>query len=137
MPPSLAQECFTTLQSSKQVKSIIFEILNDSIDERDRLLKDFSSIDYIESVYLLGKPPETRELQHAFFTSFCKVSMFCDDEEQLAVRWALDTANEFRRLGGQCADAGNIDLAREHFQRGEKLYDGLAKLIDKTRPKMS
>jgi hypothetical protein len=40
-------------------------------------------------------------------------------------------------MGGQCADAGNIGLAHEHFQRGKKLYDGLAKLIDKTRPKMS
>ncbi|CAF5010820.1 unnamed protein product, partial [Rotaria sp. Silwood1] len=58
-------------------------------------------------------------------------------EEELAVRWALDTANEFRRLGGQCAEAGNIDLAREYFQRGKELYKRLAKLIDQTRPKVS
>jgi hypothetical protein len=54
-----------------------------------------------------------------------------------AVRWALDTANEFRRLGGQCAAAGNVDSANEYFQRGKDLYKRLGKLIDQTRPKMS
>jgi hypothetical protein len=137
MPPCLPHEYLIKLESNKQVKSIVFEIVTDSIDEQDRLLEEFSSVDHIESIYLLGKPPETSEQRCTFFTRFCKVSLFCDDEEQLAVRWALDTANEFRRLGGQCAAAGNVDSANEYFQRGKDLYKRLGKLIDQTRPKMS
>jgi len=127
----------TKLESNQQVKSIIFEISTDSIDERDRLLEGISSANHIESIYLLGKPPNTSEQRYTFFTRFCKVSIFCEDEEQLAVRWALDTANELRRLGGQCATTGNVELAREYFQRGKELYKHLTKLIDQTRSKVS
>ncbi|CAM4937122.1 unnamed protein product [Rotaria socialis] len=137
MPPSLPHECLTKLESNKQVKSIVLEMLSDSVDERDRVLKDFSSVDHIESIYLLGKPPEMSEQRYKFFTSFHKVSIFCEDEEELAVRWALDTANEFRQLGGQCAEAGNIDSAREYFQRGKELYKHLAKIIDQPRSQTS
>ncbi|CAF4915380.1 unnamed protein product [Rotaria magnacalcarata] len=137
MPPSLSHECLTKLESNKQVKSIVLETLSDSVDERDRVLKDFSSVDHIESIYLLGKPPEMSEQRYSFFTSFRKVSIFCENEEELAVRWALDTANEFRRLGGQCAEAGNIDSAREYFQRGKELYKRLAKIIDQARSQTS
>jgi hypothetical protein len=137
MPPCLPQEYLIKLESNKQVKSIVFEILTDSIDERDGLLEDFSSVDHIESIYLLGRTPETSEERYKFLTRFCKVSIFCEDEEQLAVRWALDTANELRRLGGRCAKAGNVDSAQKYFQRGKELYNRLTKLIDQTKPKMS
>jgi hypothetical protein len=137
MPPSLPRESLAMLESNKLIKSIVFEILTDSIDERDRLLKDFSSVDHVESIYLLGKPPEMSEERYKFFTTFWKVSIFCEDAEELAVRWVLDTANEFRRLGGQCANAGNIDTARDYFQRGKELYKRLDKLIDQTRPTIS
>ncbi|CAF1442129.1 unnamed protein product [Adineta steineri] len=133
MPPCLPHEWLTNIIANEQVKSIVFEISTNSVDERDRLLKDFSSINQVESIYVLGKQPETREERDKFLSSFCKVAIFCQDEEELAVRWALDTANQFRRLGGQCADAGNTDLARQYFQRGKDLYKGLAKIIDETK----
>ncbi|CAF1432585.1 unnamed protein product [Adineta steineri] len=132
-PPCLHHEWFTMIKANEQVKSIVFEIPTNFVNERDRLLKDFSSIDQVESIYLLGKQLETKEERSDFSRSFCKVAIFCQDAEELAVRWALDTANQFRRLGGQCADAGNIDLARQYFQRGKDLYKGLAKIIDKTK----
>lgn len=133
VPP---HQCSSILAANKEINTIVFEILTESVDERDRLLKEFSSLDQIKSIYLLGKPPQTSEERNKFFTSFRKVAIFCDDEEELAVRWALDTANDFRKLGGHWSRSGNTDLGREYFKRGRQLYDHLDKLIDQTRPKM-
>ncbi|UJR07190.1 hypothetical protein I4U23_011478 [Adineta vaga] len=69
--------------------------------------------------------------------SFPKVSIFCEDEEELAVRWALDTANNCRRLGGEYAKQGDKDLARDYFQRGKELYKRLAQIIGQTKPETS
>ncbi|CAF1469538.1 unnamed protein product [Adineta steineri] len=137
IPPCLPHEWLTMIEANEEVKSIVFEISTNSVDERDRLLKDFSSIDQVESIYVLGEQSETREERYKFLSSFCKVAIFCKDEEELAVRWALDTANQFRRLGGQYADAGKTDLARQYFQRGKDLYKGLAKIIDQTKSMIS
>lgn len=134
----LPAQCFSILAANKEVNTIVFAMSTDSIDEqRDRLLKEFSSVDQIKSIYLLGKSPHTSEERYQLFSSFRKVSILCDNEEELAVRWALDTANDFRKLGGHWAQSGNTDLAREYFQRGRQLYDRLDKLIDQTRQKMS
>ena len=135
--PVSPHQCSSILAANKEINTIVFTISTDPIAERDRLLKEISSLDQIKSIYLLGKPPHTSEERYQFFSSFRKVAIFCDDEEELAVRWALDTANDFRKLGGHWAQSGNIDLAREYFQRGRQLYDRLDKLIDQTRPNIS
>ena len=136
VPDVEAEVCLTTLKSNQHITSICFELADISTEERDRLLTDFSAVNHIESIYLVGKPPETSERRNAFFTRFHKVCIFCEDEEEVAVRWALDTATERRRLGSQYAKEGMIDLARETFQQGKQIYARLAELIDKTESKV-
>jgi len=135
--PIQADKCIDRLQSDQQVKDVVFEISSVSADERDRVLEAVSSIDNIESIYLLGKQPETKEERNAFFTRFDKVCIFCEDEGQLAVQCVLNMANNCRIIANECVEAGNKDIAREHFQRGMDLYDRLRKFIDGTRPAAS
>ncbi len=92
-------------------------------------------MDHIESIYLLGKPLETNEQQNDFFTKFPKVCIFCEDEGQLVLRWALDTVEECRKLGDQYIKEGKKDTARIHFQRGMQLFDGLGKLMNASEQK--
>jgi len=124
----------TKLHLNKKIKNLVVEI-SCITENRDYLLNAFSSTDHIESIYLLGKPPETNEERSEFFTRFPKVCIFCEDEGQLALRWAMDTAEECRALGDHYIKEGKKDIAREHFQRGMQLFDRLGKLIDSTRQK--
>jgi hypothetical protein len=137
MRPIQIDKCIDKLQSDENIKNLVFEVASISIQELDHVLKAVSSLDSIESIYLLGKPPETKEQLNTFFTDFDKICMFCEDEDQLAVQLVLDMASNCRISGNQCTAAGDRDTARKHFQRGMDLYDGLKKFINTTPRKVS
>ena len=131
--PVLTHECHIKIRSDKQIKSLILQIPSASIDDLNRLLGDYSSIEHIESIYLLGKVLEKSEERNAVLNRFHKVCMLCDDEGHLVVRWALNTVNEFRVLAVQHAEAGDNDTSDKYFQRAMKLCDRLAEFIGKQR----
>ena len=114
------------LNENKPIKSLIVDISPISYDERDRLLIDVSSLDHIESIYLLGKSLESTEQRNELFARFYKVCMLCEDEERLAIRWTLDMADECRTLGNRYTQMGEIETARKHFERGKSLVKRLA-----------
>jgi hypothetical protein len=132
MPPVQIDQCIDKLQSNQSIKSLVLDLSTISVEERDRILKSISSFESIESIYLLGKPPETKEQRNKFFTDFDKVCLFCEDANQLAVQLTLDMVSDCRILGKQCAEAGDKDNACKYFQRGVDLYEGLKKLIRET-----
>jgi hypothetical protein len=137
MPPIQTDKCIEALRSNEKKENLVFEVASISVDDRDRLLKAVALLDNIESIYLLGKPPETKEQRNKFFTDFDKVCMFCEDRDQLAVQLALNMASNCRIFGNQCTAAGDRDTAQKYFQRGMDLYDGLKKFIDATPRKVS
>lgn len=136
MQPIQTDKCIDTLRSDQNIKHLVFEVTSVSVEERDRLLEVVSALDSIETIYLLGKPPETKEQRNKFFTDFDKVCMFCEDKDQLAVQLVLDMASNCRISGNQCIETGDKGTAREHFQRGMDLYDGLKKFMKPTPPKV-
>ncbi|CAF3687228.1 unnamed protein product [Rotaria sp. Silwood1] len=137
MSPILIDECNDKLKSYQQIKELILEVSSISVSERDRMLTEISSFDNIQSIYLLGKPPETKQQRNEFFNRFDKVCIFCDDEEQIAVQWVLDTANHCRISANQYIKAGDKAVASEHFQRGIELYDRLKDFIKSTQRQVS
>lgn len=137
MPPIQTDKCIETLRSNEKIENLVFDVASISVDDRDRLLKNITLLDNIESIYLLGKPPETKEQRNKFFTDFDKVCMFCEDRDQLAVQLVLNMASNCRIFGNQCNADGDRDTARKYFQRGMDLYDGLKKFIDATPRKVS
>ncbi len=137
MPPVQADHCIDKLRSAQNIKNLVLEVSSISVEERDRILKDISLFESVESIYLLGKPPETKEQRNKFFTDFDKVCIFCEDKDQLALQLALDMASNCRISGNQCAEAGDRANACKYFQRGMDLYDGLKKLISETPRNMS
>jgi hypothetical protein len=137
MASASVREYETKIKSNKQIKSLVVDVSSISSERRHHLLDVFSSIDHIESIYLLGKPPEISKDWSQFFTQFPKVCMFCEDEKHLAVRWVLDMANACRMSGNRCNEEGDRITAREHFQRGVDLYERLRKFIGATRSQMT
>ncbi len=123
------------LHLNEKVKNIVVELIPNSANERDDLLKVLSSIDHIESIYLLGEPPETNEERFEFFAKFPKICVFCKDTGQLAMRWTIDTVEECRTLGDQYIKEGKKEIARLYFERGMQLFKQLGKLIDSTNRK--
>ena len=132
MPPVQINQCIDILQSDRSIKSLVLDVSTLSVGERDRILKSISSFDNIESIYLLGKPSETKEQRNQFFTDFGKVRLFCEDADQVAVQLTLDMASDCRILGKEYAAAGDKSNACKYFQRGVDLYEGLKKLISET-----
>lgn len=135
--PIQTENCYDKLRLNHNVKNLVLEVATISVEERDRLLETVSSLDSIESIYLLGKPPVMKEERNKLFNNFYKVCMFCEDSDQLAVQLVLDMASQCRMSGNQCNAAGDKDTARKHFQRGMDLYDGLKKFIGETSSKKS
>ncbi|CAF2993781.1 unnamed protein product [Rotaria sp. Silwood2] len=117
IPTIQIDKCIDKLKSNQQIKDFIFDVSSVSVDDRNRILDAVSSLNNITSIYLLGKSPETKKERNEFFKQFDKVCIFCEDHEQLAVQWALDTASHCRICGNQCAKADDKNAAREHFQR--------------------
>jgi hypothetical protein len=132
MIPVQVNHCINKLGSDQNIKSLVLEVSSISVEERDGVLKAISLFESIESIYLLGKPPETKEQRNKFFTDFDKVCLFCEDADQLAVQLVLDMASNCRISGNECAEAGDKGNACKYFQRGMDLYDGLKKLISET-----
>ena len=137
MLPVQADQCIDKLQSDQKIKDLIFEVSSVPDDKRDCILNAVSSFGGIKSIYLLGKPPETKKQRNELFTNFNKICIFCEDEEQLAVQWVLNMASNCRTAGNQCAETGDKVAAREHFQRGIDLYDRLNIFMNSTRRKVS
>ncbi|CAF1148154.1 unnamed protein product [Rotaria sordida] len=130
IPPIQTDECNDKLKSYQQIKELVLEFpSNISVTDRDRILSEISSFDNIQSIYLLGKPPETKKQRNEFFNQFDKVCIFCEDEEQIAVQWILDTASRCRMFGNQCIKTGDKAVASEHFQRGIELYERLKEFM--------
>lgn len=131
LPPISIDQCSSTLHINDQVKQLVIQILTLSVDERNDLLDRFSSLNHIESIYLLGKPMETKEERLKFFHQYPKVCIFCEDEGKLALRWSLDTIEECRTSGDQYIKQKNKDAARDFYQRGFDLFDKINKFFHK------
>lgn len=127
-------KCETKLNLNKNITKLVVEIPC-VVDERDHLLNTLSTIDHIESIYLLGKPSKISTERSEFFNRFRKVCIFCEDERKLALRWTMDTVEECQILGDQYIKEDKKDIAREHFQRGMVLFERLSSLIDSARQK--
>ena len=133
MPSVSTKEYNATIRLDEEINSLVLQISSASTEQRDRLLNHYSSFDHIKSIYLLGKSPQDSEERNNFFITFHKVCLFCEDERQLAVRWALEMANEYRIRGTKIAKDGDIDDCKSYFQRAVALYDRVAKFIDETK----
>ena len=131
LPPTLIDQDLSTLVLNTNVKNLVVQISTLSVDKRDELLKRFSSIDHIDSIYLLGKSIENKEERLKFFREYPKVCIFCENEEKLVLRWSLDTIEEYRTLGDQYIEQKNKDLARDFYQRGIVLFDEMKKRFQK------
>ena len=129
--------CVDKLKSNQKIRNVIFEVLSLSVDDRNNMLKAISSFKNIKSIYLLGKPSETKEKQHEFLRRFEKVRIFCEEQDQLAVQWVLDMADECRIAANQFVATNDKSTAREHLQRSLNLYEHLSKFIDIARRKES
>ena len=131
MPPVQDDICIETLlHSNLQVKNIIVEVSSITLDELERLLEKVSVIDHVEWIYVLGEPPNNRADRNQFFNRFSQVCIFSSDEQEIAVKWILDTINNCRFLGNQFSQSGDKASARKYFQRGLDLYNSLEKFFE-------
>jgi len=110
------------------VKNLVIQISTLSVDKRNKLLEICSSKVHIKSIYLLGKLVGTKDEQLKFFQQYPKVCILCEDEGELALRWSLDTIEEYRTLGDQSVKQ-NKNTARQFYQRGMILFDHINKLF--------
>lgn len=130
IPPVQSDRCIETLQSNPKIKNIIVEVPSIPLDELERLLEKVSGIDHVEWIYVLGKPPNNRDERNTFLNRFSQVCIFSSDEQEIAVKWILDTINNYRLLGNQLSQSGDKASARKYFQRGLDLYNSLEKFFE-------
>jgi len=129
LPPSFIDQDLSTLVLNRNVKNLVIQISTLSVDKRNKLLEICSSKVHIKSIYLLGKLVETKDEQLKFFQQYPKVCILCEDEGELALRWSLDTIEEYRTLGDQFIKKDDRDTARQFYQRGMILFDHINKLF--------
>ena len=123
-------------RTNKKITNLIIEIESLTSDRQKRLISEISTIDHVDSIYLLGKPPEKDNERGEIFFRFRKVCIFCENEEQLALRWALNISENCRTLGDRYIKSDEIDLAREQYDRGIALYKKFANFIEKNGEKV-
>lgn len=111
--------------------TLIMDMLGSTLEELDKCLTDICQQADIRSVYIRGIPPDTDTVRHDFFFKYPMIKAMFENEKSLLTQWALDTANEYKRIGDRYIARGDKDLAHQYFTKGVTLYKRLAAYLEK------
>jgi hypothetical protein len=123
------------LTQLKQTKptTLIIDMFNMSLKEQDDLLNELSQLKHIHSLYIRGTPPEHDDDREYFFSKYPMIKAMFANEQSLVVQWAMDTANEYRKIGDMYIAKGEKDKAQVVFAQGIALYKRLSSFLHEKR----
>ena len=110
------------LKQSPQQSSLIVNMSGLSMTEQEQHLTDIFEQTNIRSIYIRGTPPESDSDRQHFFFKYPIIKAMFENEQSLLVQWALDTANEYKRIGDGYIKKGDKDSAQKYFMKGVVLY---------------
>jgi hypothetical protein len=104
-------------------------MFNKSWKDLDQLLNEISQLRHIHSVYIGGTPPEDDNDRQYFFSKYPIIKAISENEQSLIVQWAMDTANEYKKIGDMYIKKGEKEKAHFHFSQGVTLYKRLSEFL--------
>jgi len=120
------------LTQLKQTKLVI-DMSNISLKDQDDLLDNLAKLQHIRSVYIRATPPDCDEDRTYFFSKYPMIKVMSENEQNLVVQWAMDTANEYKKIGDMYIEKGNKDKAQAYFSQGVALYKRLSTFLNEKR----
>ena len=97
----------------------------------ETLLDYIAGHKHLRLVYVRGEQPKGVEERRTFFTRYRMIRGMDNNEEQLIVQWAMDTANEYRQMGDALVELGDKDKARPCFVKSVTLHKQLSEFQTK------
>ena len=121
------------LKQSEQQSALIVDMFGSSLKEQDKQLTDICEQTEIRSIYIRGIPPDTDTDRQDFFFKYPMIKAMFANEKSLLAQWALDTANEYKRIGDRYIAQGDKDLAQQYFTKGVTLYKRLSTYLQEKK----
>lgn len=114
------------LQKPEHQSTLIINMSGLTLTEQEQHLTDIFEQTNIRSIYVRGSPPEGNDARHQFFFKYPIIKSMCESEQSLLVQWALDTANQYKRIGDGYIKKGDKGSAEQYFTKGVLLYKRLS-----------
>ena len=92
----------------------------------ETLLDYIAGHKHLRLVYIRGEQPKSADERRTFFSRYRMIRGMDVNEERLIVQWAMDTANEYRKIGDALVKSGDKDKAQPCFVKGVALYENLS-----------
>ncbi len=122
----------TQLKQTKQT-TLFIDMSNISLKDQDDLLDDLAKLQHIHSVYIRGTPPECDEDRTYFFSKYPIIKAMSENEQNLVVQWAMDTANDYKKIGDMYIKKGDREKAQACFTQSVALYKRLSTFLNEKR----
>ncbi len=132
---SVLNETSALLTQLKQCQqsTIVIDMFNKSLEDQDKLLNEISQLKHIHSVYIRGTPPEDDDARQNFFSKYPFIRAMFENEQSLIAQWAMDTANEYKKIGDMYIRKGEKEKAQLRFSQGVALYKSLSEFLNGKR----
>jgi hypothetical protein len=125
-------DCLNELQCSEQT-TIFIDLFDTSLNEQMCFLDDISQLDNVYFIYIRSIPSNDDDERAYFFRRYSKIKAVFENEQRLMVQWAIDTANECKKIGDIYVKNGEKDKGRKCFEEGITLYKRLSVFLNKKR----
>jgi hypothetical protein len=126
------EDCLNQLNCSEQA-TVFIDISDVLSEEENCLLDNISELDNVYYIYIRGILPDDAEERDRFFRRYSKIKATFDNDQQLMVQWAIDTANEYKKTGDDYVKRGDKDRGRSCFEQGIALYKHLSEFLNRKR----
>ena len=113
--------------------TIVIDVLNRPWKDLDQLLDEISKAKHVHSVYIRGTPPQNEEDREKFFSKHPIIKAMFENEQSLIVQWAMNTANEYKKIGDMHIKEGDKEKARLRFSEGVALYKRLSSFLNERK----
>jgi hypothetical protein len=132
---SILNESNALLEQIKQhiPTTIVIDMLNKSWKDLDQLLDEISKTKHVHSVYIRGTPPKDDDDREKFFSKYPIIKAMFENEQSLIVHWAMDTANEYKKIGDMHIKEGEKEKARLRFSEGVAMYKRLSAFLNERK----
>jgi hypothetical protein len=126
------EECLNGLQCDGSA-TIFIDLFDRSLNGQHCFLDTISELGNVRDIYIRGNPSEDDNERADFFRRYSKIKAIFENEERLMVQWAIDAANEFKKIGDMYVKNGDKERGRQCFEQGITLYKRLSIFLNEKR----